>query len=172
MRKPGGGETIMPKGKEKIQNKDNKPPELTITEQTLLSVVRDNPGLSPWQAAKKASLIRQNTSPDAFYKAFTRSVYLQREVSNIKQGLRDYIDEKQMPEAMGITDDALKCNDPEQMKVFRDKYNFVKLIYDKSLGDSVIPHMPTTINIGQVQALIQTQVRDKVDKDEDVIEVE
>ena len=158
----------MPKGKKKTNKGNGKGKELSMTEQTLLDVVNRKPEQSVWASCKESSEIRQSTTPHAFYKAFRKSEYLQREISEVKQNIREYVDRKQMRLAMNAVDKALKDKDLSH----KDKHNYVKLVYDKSLGDTVIPHATTTIKIGNIQALIQTQVQGKLGEDDDVIDVE
>lgn len=114
-------------------------------------VAAKNPGCKYAEIGRKLQTIGIVVDPETIRKAIKRKPALKKDLNEIKQAHLRQLHEEILPKALDIHQKVL--NSPKIKK--EKKYNWVKLAEDKAWGEVNTPILPPTINIGQIQAVIQ-----------------
>ena len=125
-------------------------PELSDTEQSILSIAEVHPEKSNYQIAKQLVDIGQITCTDTVYKCLKRSDYTRLKLEELRSRITEDHARTMFPLAQKRLKQVLK----DKEATHRDAMTAVKLVYDKQMGDKEEPTQVTQVNIEEMRQVI------------------
>jgi len=141
-----------------------KQPELSKLDKNIITVAKTMKDPTKAAVARKVVELGGANHIQTVYRRMTQKDYLHRDILTVRDYNREYLDRKLMPQAIKIAEKALK--DKEMDK--KAQFPYVKLAFDKSLGDTVHHKGREMVSIGaidRIQVLVGSALQGQFPRD-------
>ena len=139
------------------QNKSNTPKKHEVIDQLILAESTTFPEKSFDQIGQELQQVGVYNHPKSIYKRLTHSEYLRVELAKLKERVRENTIRVMFPLAEKRVKKALKNKDLDEKTLFP----YIKLIYDKTLGEDFQGIINQTVNINQLQQVVNQSLSNR-----------
>ena len=132
------------------QNKSNTFRKHKIVDQLILAESNTFPDKTPYQIGQEFQEVGIYDNPMSVYKRLSKSDYLRVELTKLKEKVRENTIRVMFPLAEKRLKKVLKNRDLDEKTLFP----YVKLVYDKALGEDFQGAIFQTFNVDKMQQIV------------------
>lgn len=130
--------------------------------QDVVDILKANPDCSDLNLQKKLNDLQDKRGNKPKYRRLKQTELLNRDVSEVRSWMQEYVDRELAPLALVMHHKALKAKSKEEMELYKKKETFIlsaeKLVFN--VDESRRPKQAQTINIKQLQIAVANKVKE------------